>query len=308
MLFNLKEYVDVNNKKGFDDVYMINHVVKQKGVLYIVATPIGNLEDITFRAIRVLKEVDLIAAEDTRHTRILLTAYDIHTPVTSLHEHNEKERSVVIVSKLEAGRNVAYVSDAGTPCISDPGYRLVDLAREQDIRVIPIPGPSAVITSLSVCGFPTDRFLFCGFLPPKENQRRKFLESIQHEENIVIFYESPARIAAVLNDVMDVLGDRQIVLARELTKMFEDIRRGRVSELLDQMSAVKPKGEFTVILQGAIPGPASISDDDIREKLTRFQETGVASLRDAVFAVVRETGQSKKRVYDIAVKMRPDHP
>jgi 16S rRNA (cytidine1402-2'-O)-methyltransferase len=294
-------------KKGFDDVYMNNYLEKQQGVLYVVATPIGNLEDITLRAIRVLKEVDLIAAEDTRHTRILLKAYDIDTPVISLHEHNEKERSEVISSRLAAGTNVAYVSDAGTPCISDPGHRLVELVREKGIRVIPIPGPSAVVASLSVCGFPADRFLFCGFLPPKENQRRRFLESIQNEENTIIFYESPARVVDVLNDVMNVLGDRQIVVAREITKIFEDIRRGRVSALLSQMSAVKVRGEFTVIVQGAVPGPASLSDEDIQEKLSRLWAAGSMSLRDAVFTVVRETGQSKKRVYNIAVKIRPDH-
>lgn len=307
MLLNLKEDADVNNKKGFDDVYMNNHVEKQQGVLYIVATPIGNLEDITLRAIRVLKEVDLIAAEDTRHTRILLKAYDIYTPLISLHGHNEKERSEMIRSKLAAGTNIAYVSDAGTPCISDPGYRLVDLVRGKDIRVIPIPGPSAVIASLSVCGLPADRFLFCGFLPPKENQRRRFLESIRNEEKTIIFYESPARVADVLNDMMNILGDRQIVLAREITKMFEDIRRGRVSELLSQMSEVKAKGEFTIIAQGALPGPASLTDEDIREKLIQLLEAGLVSLRDAVISVVGETGQSRKRVYDIAVKIRSDH-
>jgi 16S rRNA (cytidine1402-2'-O)-methyltransferase len=307
LLLNLKEDADVNNKKGFDDVYMNNHLEKAQGILYIVATPIGNLEDITLRAIRVLKEVDLIAAEDTRHSRILFNAYDIQTPVISLHEHNEKGRSAMIISKLKSGANVAYVSDAGTPCISDPGYHLVDLARDKDIRVVPIPGASAVITSLSVCGFPVDHFLFCGFLPPKENQRRRYLESIQNEQKTIIFYESPARIAGVLNDVLAVFGDRQIVLARELTKMFEDIRRGPVSELIAQMSAVKARGEFTVIVQGAVSRPVMLSDEDIRCKLMRHLDTETASLRDAIYAVVRETELPKKRVYDIAVKMRPDH-
>ena len=272
----------------------------------MVATPIGNLEDITLRAIRILKEVQLIAAEDTRHTRVLLDAYGIATPLISLHEHNEKERSAMMLSKLESGADIAYVSDAGTPCISDPGYHLVNLAQEHHIRVVPVPGPSAVIASLSVCGFPADRFVFYGFLPSKESQRRKFLESVQNEQNTMVFYESPARIAAVLQDVLDVLGDRQIVLAREMTKLYEDIRKGNVSDILSQISTVKAKGEFVLIVKGAVADSVSFSDDDIREKLNRIWETEELSLRDAVYQVIRETGLSKRRVYNIAVKMRPD--
>ncbi len=209
---------------------------EKQGTLYMVATPIGNLEDITLRALRVLKEVDLIAAEDTRHSRILLSAYNIKTPLISLHEHNEKERSALIVSRIKGGMSVAYISDAGTPCISDPGYHLVSFALENKISVIPVPGPSALIAALSVCGFPADHFLFCGFLPPKENKRRRFLESIQDEEKTIVFYESPARITDMLKDVYDVLGDRQIVVARELTKVFEEIKRGRISDILSQVS------------------------------------------------------------------------
>lgn len=278
----------------------------KQGILYIVATPIGNLEDITLRAIRLLKDVQLIAAEDTRHTRILLDAYHITTPVVSLHEHNEKEQSQMILAKLKSGMNVAYVSDAGTPCISDPGYHLVELARENQVQVTPVPGPSAVIASLSVSGFPADRFLFCGFPPSKENQRRKFLESIQHDQNTILFYESPARILSTLQDVLDVLGDRQIVLAREMTKMFEDIRRGNVSEILSQLSTVRPKGEFVLIIQGRVSTAVDLSDDEIQDRLARIWQTRDVSLRDAVYDVVRETGVSKKRVYNIAVKMRPD--
>lgn len=270
----------------------------------MVATPIGNLEDITLRALRVLKEVDLIAAEDTRHSRILLNAYNIKTPLISLHEHNEKERSELIVSRIKNGISIAYISDAGTPCISDPGYHLVHIALENQISVIPVPGPSALITALSVCGFPADHFLFCGFLPPKENKRRRFLESIKDEEKTIIFYESPARIIDALKDVYDVLGDRQIVVARELTKVFEEIKRGWISDIVTERSVSKAKGEFTVILQGAFHGPVSLTDDEIQEKLLQLWAERTISLRDAVAEIVRRTGLSRKKVYDMAVKIR----
>ena len=270
----------------------------------MVATPIGNLEDITLRALRVLKEVDLIAAEDTRHSRILLNTYNIKTPLISLHEHNEKERSELIVSRIKNGISIAYISDAGTPCVSDPGYHLVHIALENQISVIPVPGPSALITALSVCGFPADPFLFCGFLPPKGNKRRRFLESIKDEEKIIIFYESPARIIDALKDVYDVLGDRQILVARELTKVFEEIKRGWISDIVTERSGSKAKGEFTVILQRAFHGPVSLTDDEIQEKLRQLWAERTISLRDAVAEIVRRTGLSRKKVYDMAVKIR----
>jgi 16S rRNA (cytidine1402-2'-O)-methyltransferase len=280
---------------------------EKQGTLYMVATPIGNLEDITLRALRVLKEVDLIAAEDTRHSRILLSAYNIKTPLISLHEHNEKERSALIVSRIKGGMNVAYISDAGTPCISDPGSHLVSFALENKISVIPVPGPSALIAALSVCGFPADQFLFCGFLPPKEKKRRRFLESIQTEEKTMVFYESPSRIADMLQAVYNVLGDRQIVIARELTKVFEEIKQGRISDILSQVSSGNAKGEFTVILQGTFYEPVLLTDDEIQEKLLRLWTERSISLRDAVADVVRQTGLSRKKVYDMAVKVRPVH-
>lgn len=269
----------------------------------MVATPIGNLEDITVRALRVLKEVDLIAAEDTRHSRILLSTYDIRTPLVSLHEHNERERSALIVSKIENGMSVAYVSDAGTPCVSDPGYHLAAVALENGIRVVPVPGPSAVIAALSVCGFPADHFLFYGFLPPKSNRRRRFLESIRDEEQTLIFYESPARIADTLQEIHEVLGDRQIVVARELTKVFEEIRRGKVSDIAAGMSGSKARGEFTVILRGASREPVSMTDDEIQERILLLRKGKSMSLRDAVADVVRQTGLPRKRVYNMALKV-----
>ena len=283
---------------------MSDQTEKKQGVLYIVATPIGNLEDMTLRALRILKEVDLIAAEDTRHTRVLLKAYDVTTPLISLHEHNEKERSGQLVSKLSSGMNIAYVSDAGTPCISDPGYRLVNDAHEKNIRVIPIPGPSALIAALSACGLSSDQFFFCGFLPPKEGARRRFLESIKKVGCTIAFYESPARIAGALDDVHEVLGDRKIVVARELTKIYEEIKRGKVSEFSNKTFDIKSKGEFTVIIEGAVAEHLLISDEDIEDKLRRIWENPSISLRDGVYTVVSETGLPKKKVYDIAVKIR----
>lgn len=277
---------------------------EKQGTLYIVATPIGNLEDITLRALRVLKEVDLIAAEDTRHSRILMMAYDIKTPLISLHEHNEQERSSVIVSKIKTGMSVAYVSDAGTPCISDPGYRLVNSAMENKIRVVPIPGASAAVAALSACGLPAEQFLFCGFLPPRENKRRRFLESVKDEERLIVFYESPSRIAATLHDVYDMLGDRQIVVARELTKTFEEIKRGRISQLLSEWPENKAKGEFTVIVQGSFHEQTLPADDEIRQRLEKLLTPGTVSVRDAVADIVRQTGLSRKKVYDIAIKIQ----
>lgn len=269
----------------------------------MVATPIGNLEDITVRALRVLKEVDLIAAEDTRHSRILLSTYGIRTPLISLHEHNERERSALIVSKIENGMSVAYVSDAGTPCVSDPGYHLVAAVLENGIHVVPVPGPSAVIAALSVCGFPADQFLFYGFLPPKSNRRRRFLESIKDEEQTLIFYESPARIADAMQEIHEVLGDREVVVARELTKMFEEIRQGRVSVIASGMSRSKARGEFTIIVRGASREPVSIADDEIQERLLRLRKEQSMSVRDAVADVVRQTGLPRKRVYNMALKI-----
>jgi len=278
---------------------------KKQGTLYIVATPIGNLEDITLRALRVLKEVDLVAAEDTRHSRILLSAYNIKTPLISLHEHNERERSVLIIARIKEGMSVAYISDAGTPCVSDPGYHLVNFALINEISVIPVPGPTALTAAVSVCGFPADQFLFCGFLPSKENKRRRLLESMKDEDKTIIFYESPARIIDVLKDVYDVFGDRQIVVARELTKVFEEIKRGRISDILAEMSTHKAKGEFTIILQEAPRQPVSLTDDEIQGKLLQIWDQSSMSLRDAVADVVRQTGLPRKKVYDMAIKMRP---
>ena len=222
----------------------------KKGTLYIVSTPIGNLEDITLRALRILKEADLIAAEDTRHTGLLLRHFSIRTPLTSYFEGNEMKKREFILSKLRQGDWIALVSDAGTPGISDPGYRLIRLAIENEIPVIPIPGPSAVITALSVSGLPTDAFLFKGFLPNKSKKRRDLLSQLEEARETLIFYESPHRIYETLMDILEILGDREIVFTRELTKIYEEVLRGKVSEIRTQIGEKKLKGEITLIISG----------------------------------------------------------
>ena len=221
-----------------------------KGTLYIVSTPIGNLEDITLRAVRILKEVDLIAAEDTRHTGLLLRHFGIQKPLTSYFEGNELKKKEWILSRLNQGDRIALVSDAGTPGISDPGFRLIQVAIENLIPIVPIPGPSAVITALSVSGLPTDAFLFKGFLPHKSKKRKDLLKQLEETKETLIFYESPHRLNETLKDILDILGDREIVLTRELTKIYEEILRGKVSEIQNQITKRKIKGEITLIISG----------------------------------------------------------
>jgi 16S rRNA (cytidine1402-2'-O)-methyltransferase len=225
-------------------------VKPKKGTLYIVSTPIGNLEDITLRALRILKEVDLIAAEDTRNTGLLLKHFGIQKPLTSYFEGNEQKKKEFILSRLKQGNRIALVSDAGTPGISDPGFRLIQTAIENQIPIVPIPGPSAVITALSVSGLPTDSFLFKGFLPHKSNKRRDLLNQLKEVKETLIFYESPHRLTETIKDILEILGDREIVLTRELTKIYEEILRGKMSEVQNQITERKLKGEITLILSG----------------------------------------------------------
>ncbi|MFH0800729.1 MAG: 16S rRNA (cytidine(1402)-2'-O)-methyltransferase [Pseudomonadota bacterium] len=220
------------------------------GILYIVATPIGNLEDMTLRAMRILKEVDLIAAEDTRHTRKLLTHFDIHTPLTSFFQGNEREKAAHIVAQMLTGKNVALVSDAGTPCISDPGYPLLIAAIEAGITVVPIPGPSALAAALSAAGLPTDRFTFTGFLPDKPGKRKRAIEELKDIQHTLVFYVSPWKAAAVVRDCLEVLGDRRACLCRELTKIHEEFRRGTLAEMAASVEASPPKGEMTMVVEG----------------------------------------------------------
>lgn len=221
------------------------------GVLYVVSTPIGNLEDITSRALNVLREVDLVAAEDTRHTGLLLKHYGIEKRLESYHDFNKERKAPVLIRELKSGRSVAVTSDAGTPGISDPCYLLVKLAIQERIRVVPIPGASALLSALVVSGLPTDRFAFEGFLPAKSGKRRKRLEELQQETRTLIFYESPHRFLKTLEDISNIFGERKIVVARELTKKFEEIKRGTPSEIMEYFEKSKVRGELVVVVEGA---------------------------------------------------------
>ena len=221
-----------------------------KAGLYLVSTPIGNMEDITLRAIRILKEVDIIASEDTRRSGLLLKKYNIEKPLLSYHDHNKVERTPEIIEKLKNGKSFALISDSGTPGISDPGFYLVREAIKEGIPIIPIPGPTALISGLIVSGLPTDRFAFEGFLPRRKGRRRKRLQRLVNEERTMIFFEAPHRLLYFLQDLQEILGDRRIAVLRELTKKFEDIERGRVSEFISIYRQKRPKGEFVIVVEG----------------------------------------------------------
>lgn len=227
------------------------------GTLFIVATPVGNLKDITLRALEALKAVDVIACEDTRQTGKLLSHYDIRTPMVSLHDHNERQRTPELVKRLRRGDSVALVCDGGTPLISDPGWRLVHEALAADMPVTWMPGPAALIGGLVLSGLPAERFVFEGFLPQKSGQRRKRLEALKDEERTVVLYESPHRLLKTLKEIREVLGDIQVACARELTKMFEEVRRGVVSEAIEHFEQKPPKGEFVIVVspKSAIRNP-----------------------------------------------------
>ena len=273
------------------------------GVLYLVATPIGNLEDITYRAVRILREVELIACEDTRHTRKLLDHYGISKPLTSYHEHNEAARTQELVERLLAGASVALVSDAGMPLVSDPGYRVVAAAIAAGITVIPVPGPSALVTGLAASGLPTDSFYFGGFLPAKSGQRVRALEALREHPSTLIFYEAPHRILAALEDVEKVLGPRHVVVARELTKIHEEFLRGPVSEVratLESRSAAK--GEITLLIGKAAAPPADLTS--IEEAVEASERAGMSRM-DAIKEVARKRGLSKREVYKEMQRKKP---
>ena len=269
-----------------------------QGTLFIVATPIGNLEDITYRAVRILSECDVIACEDTRQTRKLLDHLKINRPTLSLHEHNEEERIQEILDRVREGQKVALVSDAGTPLISDPGYRLVLEATEQAVPVVPIPGVSALTTALSAAGLPTDSFYFGGFLPVKKGQRRSELEVRQDEPCTLIYYEAPHRILEALEDIAEVMPHRPVVVARELTKVYEEFLRGSasgISAILQERPAIK--GEITLLLgKPSRKDPLSVDEDQIRSAVTSLIATG-ASKKDAIKAVAKELKVPKAKIY-----------
>jgi len=265
----------------------------------MVATPIGNLEDITLRAVRILKEVHLIAAEDTRRTKILLRAYDIQTTLTSLYDQNEHRKSGFLIDKMKEGLDIAYVSDAGTPGVSDPGYVLIRAAIENNIRVVPVPGVSAVITALSVSGLPMDAFAFYGFLPAKPRRRKEVLQSIQDDEKTIIFYESPRRLLSSLHDMESVFGDRDVVVVREMTKVFEEILRGSLSQIIGALQERGIKGEITLIVAGKKKISPECSDEEIWDRYEQLRKDTALSRRDMITKIAGEIHVSRKRVYQV---------
>ena len=269
------------------------------GAIYLVATPIGNLEDITLRALRTLREADVIACEDTRHTRKLLAHFEIRKPLLSYHEHNEAQRAAELVERAQRGEAVAVVSDAGTPGISDPGFRVVRAAIDAGVPVISVPGPVAAISALAASGLPTDSFRFVGFLPAKKSQRRKALESLQSEDVPLILYEAPRRIVETLQDVLQVLGDRPLVLARELTKLHEEYLRGTVSGLLEELrSRTSLKGEMTVIIGRSSPSQTGeLAEKPLAERVAELMENNGLPRMDAIKQAARERGLSKREAY-----------
>lgn len=278
------------------------------GTLYLVATPIGNLEDITLRALRVLRESRLIAAEDTRHTRQLLTHFGIATSTISYHEHSPPARRDELLAALALG-DVALVTDAGTPGISDPGHDLVRTAIDAGYTVTPIPGPSAAISALIASGLPSDQFTFLGFLPRRAADRRAALERVRGEPRTLVLYEAPHRVAACLDDLLAVLGDRRAAVARELTKLHEEWQRGTLGELRRREVAAHPRGEYTLVVAGAGAADAAAEaaekrppEEIARERLAALLAEG-ASTRDAASAVARETGMARRDLYAMALEM-----
>jgi len=269
--------------------------------LYLVATPIGNLEDITLRALRVLKEVDLIACEDTRQTLKLLSHYGIHTRTVSYHEHNEMTKAAELVVDLEGGAKIALVTDAGMPGISDPGFRLIALAIRHHVPVVPIPGASAFLAALVASGLPTDSFRFSGFLPAKSGQRRKLLESVKDSPRTQVFYEAPHRLLETLSDVVELLGnDRHVVVAREVTKLHEEFLRGRAAEILEQLKARGDvKGEITLLIakaeEGAAPSPSESMS--VAQRVREIMAKEKADEKSALKKVAKERGIGKSEAY-----------
>ena len=268
------------------------------GTLYLVATPIGNLSDITQRAIKTLNEVDLIACEDTRHTQKLLNHFGIQTKTISYHDHNEQQRTEQLIEKLKQGSSIAVVSDAGSPAISDPGYRLVRAAIDHDLNVVPIPGPSALISALTVAGLPTDEFFFAGFLPSRSTARRMRLQELTTVPGTLVFYESPHRLATTLTDALEVLGERDAVVARELTKLHESFKRGKLSELAKHYSGVEePRGEIVLLIDRTVL--STEAQDDVRtvgELVAVFEAAGLDN-RAALKKAARELGLSRAEAY-----------
>jgi 16S rRNA (cytidine1402-2'-O)-methyltransferase len=274
------------------------HDNSQTGCLYLVATPIGNLEDITLRALRVLKEADVVACEDTRHTQKLLQHYSIHKEMISYHAHNELTRAPELVIQLEQGAQVALVSDAGTPVVSDPGHRLVVLCLRHHIPVVPIPGPSAFVAALAASGLPTDEFLFVGFLPSRAGARRKKLDALKAEPRALVLYEAPHRLAETLSDAADILGSRHAVVAREVTKIHEEFLRGTLCELRDAARERAPRGEITLMIGPAVEGEIQVAPaTSLKERVAQLEAEAGLDRKAALKQAARERGLGKRDAY-----------
>jgi len=275
------------------------------GTLYVVSTPIGNLEDITLRALKTLKETDLIAAENVNHSKGMCRHYGIDTRLISYNQHNRKARGSEIINHLKKGSDIALITSAGTPAVSDPGSYLIGMAVAEGIKVCPVPGPSAVITALSVSGIRMDRFLFLGFLSNKAGKRRKELKSMKDEPRTMVFYEAPHRIRAMLIDLKNILGDRSIVLTRELTKMYEEFRRGKVSDIIKDVEQRGIKGEITLVVEGKQKDETEeVLDEAVLEKIEKVLKKGDYSVRDIAEELSEEEGLPYRAVYKECIRIK----
>jgi 16S rRNA (cytidine1402-2'-O)-methyltransferase len=284
-----------------------NGAAPGSGCLYIVATPIGNLEDITLRALRILKEVDLIACEDTRHTQKLLNHFNIAKSLVSYHEHNEITRSPELLIQMEQGAKIALVSDAGMPLVSDPGYRLVTLCVRHKIPVVPIPGPSAMLAALAAAGLPNEEFLFVGFLPQRSGARRRILEHLRIEERTMIFYEAPHRVAESIADAQAILGDRPACIAREVTKVHEEFLRGKLSQLAESLAERPARGEITLVVGPPVPTVSAGHADSTQTMSDRVEELirqAKLDRKDALKLAAKERGLSRRAAYDEMVESK----
>ena len=276
------------------------------GILYIVATPIGNLEDLTFRALRILKEVDLIAAEDTRHSRKLLEHYGVRTALTSYHEHNEKSKAQKLVERMQSGERVALISDAGTPLLSDPGYRLVQEALRAGIPVCPVPGPSALLAALSASGLPVESFAFEGFLPAKKRERREKLQSLSSEARTLVFYETPHRLKESLADIHGILGEREMVLAREISKWHEEFLRGSVGGVINQLADQEVRGELTLVISGAT-GETAAGENLVLAEIRKLKSDGMR-VKDIAALLGEKYSLAKREVYRMILQLENSKP
>lgn len=295
--------MEVDNRKTIE----MKNIGVEKGILYLCATPIGNLEDITLRALRVLKEVDLIAAEDTRNTIKLLNYYDIKTPLTSYHEHNKIEKGEKLIELLKSGKNIAVVSDAGTPGISDPGTDLVKKAISNNIKADIIPGPAACISALTISGLSTDKFVFEGFLPRSKKEKEVLLKKLKEETRTIILYEAPHRLVTSLRTILKILGNREIAVVRELTKMYQEVFRGNVKEAIEKFNTEKPRGEFTLV----IVGYEEVENSDIHkweglsveEHILMYMKSG-KSKKEAVKLTAKDRDIPKNEVYKSSITIK----